>query len=115
MRLISTLISLAFLAILATFVTHNTTVTELNFWPFDIKLSMPTSLMALIFFALGCMFGSVLTIPRLWHASRDKRKITKEVKKLEKEIKKLKTPKTDPDAGFFTKLIQKPKGNDNDQ
>lgn len=119
MRLISTLLSLISLIILVTFVTHNTETITLNLWPFDIQLSMATSFMALVFFALGCLFGSILLIPRLWRSSWQQKKLAKAVNKLEKNIIKNQTQQNnaEPSASpaFLQRLLHKPKGTTDDQ
>jgi len=84
MRLLSTLLSLIFAALLVVFVTHNTQTVSLNFWPLAIEISMPQALMALIFFALGTLFGGFMTLPRLWRGTWEKHKLTKEIARLNK-------------------------------
>ncbi|HBM90441.1 MAG TPA: hypothetical protein DD400_00970 [Rhodospirillaceae bacterium] len=92
MRFLSALLSLPFLIVLVIFVVHNGSIAELNFWPFDLKISMPLSLLALIFFVLGAFLGTLFSIPYLWRGRRERRCLKKEISKLNKEKEKQTVP-----------------------
>ncbi len=81
MRFLSALLSLPFLIVLIIFTVHNGSIAALNFWPFNFKISMPLSLLALIFFVLGVLLGSLFSIPYLWRSRREKKRLQKEIKK----------------------------------
>jgi uncharacterized integral membrane protein len=89
MRFFSSLFSLFLITVLVVFALHNRAEVELSLWPVDVAISMPLSMMALLFLAFGFVLGIFMMAPSYARGALEKRRLRKENETLGKKMEAL--------------------------
>lgn len=130
MRFLSWLVSLPLLAILVIFVLQNRERVSISFWPFDLGIELPVSILTLGVLLIGFLGGALAGGFALFAARREARKYKREAAALGDKLKaeqavsvavpasfiggvyKTVAPQAQPSApkakpSFFSKLLHK--------
>ncbi|MDD3183171.1 MAG: LapA family protein [Alphaproteobacteria bacterium] len=91
MRLISWLISLPIFAAVIVFILQNRFQVPISFWPFDLEITLPVSILSLGVLILGFIMGSIVTGFTLFRSQIEARSLRNQVANLNKQLDE-KTP-----------------------
>lgn len=100
MRFLSWLAALPFLLLIVSFAVANHESVTLSFWPFDIEVTMPLSLMTVVLLLVGYALGSLATWLRAHPLRREAKRLRREAAAL-KSKDEPRTPPSFPPLPFL--------------